>query len=145
MPRLRIRRAASTDLSRLKEFLTACSLPTVGLEDWCPNFFIASGEEGSWVGIAGYELYGEVALLRSIAVDKRSRGMGHGQVLVEAVLADARKRGARRMYLLTETAMAYFKRLGFDALDRVQVEKAVKKSVEFTECCSGAQAMRRAL
>jgi amino-acid N-acetyltransferase len=142
---VRFRRADSIDISHLKDFLRANSLPTVGLEDWYTNFFIALDDEDSWVAVAGYEVYNQTALLRSVAVDKRSRGLGRGRALVEAVLADARKRGVQTVYLLTETAEPYFKRLGFDPIDRDRIEQAVKNSEEFKQCCGTAQAMRRTL
>ena len=140
----RLERADYADLDGLKNFLRANSLPTVGLEDCYENFFIAV-DEGRWVGVAGYEAYNQSALLRSVAVDKTLRGQGYGRALVEAVLQDARKRGVRTMYLLTETAGAYFQLLGFESIDRSRIEQAVKTSQEFTECCKSAQAMRKAL
>ena len=142
---VRLRRADSADVSHLTDFLRANSLPTVGLRDWHENFFIALDDEGSWVGVAGYEVYNESALLRSVAVDKRSRGLGHGRALVEAILADARKRSIHTVYLLTETAEPYFRRLGFDSVDRDQIDLAVRKSEEWTECCRTVQAMRKKL
>ena len=145
IPTLLLRRADRTDIKHLMDFLEANSLLTVGVEDWYRNFFIALNGEGSWVGVAGYELYDKSALLRSVAVDGASRNQGHGRALVEAVLADARKRGVRTVYLLTETAEPYFKRLGFDPVNREQVEPALKKSAEFTECCSACQTMRKRL
>ena len=142
---VRFRRADSIDISHLTDFLRANSLPTVGIEDWYENFFIALDDEGSWVGVAGYEVYNQSALLRSVAVDRGSRGLGHGRALVEAVLADARKRGIQTIYLLTETAEPYFKRLGFVPIDRDRIEQAVRNSEEFTECCGTAQAMCKRL
>jgi amino-acid N-acetyltransferase len=126
-------------------FLRNNSLPTVGLQDYFENFLIAVDEKGSWVAVAGYELYGQSALLRSVAVDKASRNQGHGRTLVEAVVADAKEQGARTVYLLTETAERYFKTLGFDSVERDQIEPAVKSSPEFGECCSTAHSMRRTL
>ena len=142
---VRLRRAGSADIPRLTDFLEANSLPTVGVEDWYENFFVAFDEEGSWIGTAGYEVYDESALLRSVAVDKGRRGVGHGRALVEAVLADARKRGVQTVYLLTETAEAYFERLGFHPVDRDHIEQTVKNSAEFTECCKTAQTMQKTL
>jgi amino-acid N-acetyltransferase len=124
-------------------FLTANSLTTVGVEDWYRNFFIASDENGTWVGVAGYELYKQSALLRSVAVETASRRQGYGQVLVETVLADARKLGVHTVYLFTETAEPYFKRLGFEAVDRREIEQPVMQSAEVRERCSECQAMRR--
>jgi len=120
-------------------------LPTVGVKEWCKNFFIACDEKDAWMGIAGYETYGESALLRSVAVDRSSRNLGYGRALVEAVLTDSRKQGIRTVYLLTDTAQAYFAKLGFRTVDRDRIETLVKTSAEFTECCETAQAMRRTL
>jgi len=120
-------------------------LPTVGIEDCLENFLIAIDEKGSWIGVAGYEMYGQSALLRSVAVDKASRNLGHGRLLVEGVLAHARKQGVRIVYLLTETAERYFSRLGFVPVGRDQIEAAVKNSPEFTECRSRARTMRKKL
>ena len=135
----------SADTLALKGFLRANSLPTVGLEDWYENFIIALDGRGSWVGVAGYEVYNQSGLLRSVCVDEGSRGLGNGRALVEAVLADAKKRGIHTVYLLTETAGSYFKRLGFDPVDRDRIDQAVRNSKEFTECCSTAQAMCKRL
>ena len=82
-------------------------------------------------------------LLRSVAVGKGSRNWGHGRTLVEAALAEAKERGIQTIYLFTETAEAYFKRLGFEPVDRNSVEQAVKNSPELTECCNTAQPMRK--
>lgn len=136
-----LERAKPEDLQKLESFLVEISLPTVGLRDCCQNFFIAMDERGLWSGIAGYELYNRSALLRSVAVRTDMRGQGCGQTLVEAVLEDMRKRGVRNVYLLTETAESYFKRLGFESITRDRLPQEVKKSAEFSECCSTAQAM----
>jgi len=141
----RLQDARSSDLPHLTEFLENNSLPTVGLRDCLENFLIATDEVDSWVGVAGYELYGKSALLRSVAVDPGARNLGHGHVLVDRVLARAKERGVRTVYLLTETAEAYFRQLGFEAIDRTQVDDAVKKSQEFRGCCISAQAMRKNL
>lgn len=117
------------------------SLPVVGLRDCYRNFFIAVDERGFWSGIAGYEFYNQSALLRSLAVRRDMRGQGCGRALVEAVLGDARNRGVSAVYLLTETAEGYFKRLGFESISRGRIPQEVKKSAEFSECCSTAQAM----
>jgi len=142
---VQLRRADSTDVPHIEDFLRDNSLPTVGVKDWYKNFFIALEEKGAWVGVAGYETYGESALLRSVAINEASRNLGHGRSLVETVLADSRKRGIRTVYLLTDTAEAYFTRLGFHAVTRDSIEPEVKTSAEFTECCKTAQVMRRVL
>jgi amino-acid N-acetyltransferase len=133
------------DIARVAGFLEGNSLTTVGLHECLENFLIAFDGVDSWIGVAGYELYGASALLRSVAVDKGSRRKGVGRTLVEESLSNASKRGARTIYLLTDTAEAYFVKLGFKRIDRNQVDEAVRASPEFGECCKSAQMMRKSL
>jgi amino-acid N-acetyltransferase len=105
------------------------------------NFVVSTDDKGMWCGVAGLEIYGHSALLRSVAVEKNSRRMGHGKALVDTVLSNARQNRVHTVYLLTESASDYFARLGFDLVDRKDVDEAVKASPEFTVCRSTAVAM----
>lgn len=110
------------------------------------NFVVALDQNGTWIGIAGFERYGQNCLLRSVAVDKQFRGRGYGRTLVETVLSNAKAEGIKTVYLLTEDARNYFERLGFGALDRRLVDEPIKASPEFTEsCCETAVAMRKVI
>lgn len=115
------------------------------MDAWVENFVIAEDQNGSLVGVAGLEFYDKSGLVRSVAVDKHFRGQGYGRILVEAVVEKARARGLKMLYLLTDDANVYFERLGFRAVDRKDVDRAVKASVEFTEMCENATAMRKVL
>ena len=120
-------------------------MTAVGLQECLGNFLIAYDERGSWIGVAGYEMYDKSALLRSVAVDKGSRRLGVGRTLVKQVLKNVGKRGVRTVYLFTDTAEAYFAGLGFERIDRNHADEAIKASPEFGECCSSAQLMRKSL
>lgn len=140
-----VRAAKPIDLPNIMSFLKDNGLPTNGVEKCFNNFVVAEDKDGSWVGIAGLELYGRGGLLRSVAVGKQYRGLGHGRKLVDAILRNAKAKGVQTMYLLTDSADAYFKGLGFEAVDRENIEADVKASPEFTECCETAIAMRKAI
>ena len=140
---MRIRPASRVDLRGICRFLIENELPTVGVEECVDNFVVAQDRNGSWVGVAGLEVYGKSGLLRSVAVDLRFRGKGQGRALVDAVLQNAKAKGLEIIYLLTDTAQAYFNRLGFEVVDRKDVDEVVKASPEFTECCETAAAMRK--
>ncbi len=92
----------------MKELLTEAQLPT---EDITPehleHFFGAQSEQGL-EGVVGLELYGSVALLRSLAVRTAARGLGVGAELVSKAEHYALEKGARSLFLLTMTAKAYF-------------------------------------
>lgn len=143
MPEFHIRGAELTDLQQIAYFLRANGLPTVGVENCYSNFVIATDEKGVWYGIAGLELYGQSALLRSVTVDETSRGMGYGKALVDAAISNGKQSGVRNVYLLTESASKYFENLGFAAMDRKDVDEAVKASPEFGACCTTAVAMSK--
>jgi N-acetylglutamate synthase-like GNAT family acetyltransferase len=130
-----LRAATNGDLQRIKSFLRDNGLPDLGVDSWIQNFIIAEDQTGNWVGIVGLELYGESCLLRSVAVDAKSRGRGYGRILVNAALGNARAKGLKRAYLLTDDASEYFERLGFQIVDREDVDASVKASLEFTEAC----------
>jgi amino-acid N-acetyltransferase len=67
-------------------------------------------------------------------------------VLVESALHVAEEQRMHDVYLLTFTAETYFRRFGFQLLDRGDVPATVRTSVQFTHACpSTASVMRRRL
>ena len=142
---IHVRPAVKNDLAEISSFLEANGLPASGVEKCVESFVVAENKTGSWVGIAGLEVYGRSGLLRSVAVDKRFRGMGQGRALVDAVLRNAKSKNIEMVYLLTDDAEQYFTGLGFEVVDREDVDEAVKASVEFGDMCASAVAMRKPL
>jgi amino-acid N-acetyltransferase len=118
----------------VQRLLAASSLPTTGIEAPGAEFLVAVAGERV-VGCAGLERYGDVGLLRSVAVDPEWRGRGLGAGLTRGVLALAKQRGIVCIYLLTETSAQYFHGFGFRAIPRSQADAAVQGSAEFTELC----------
>ena len=133
--------AAREDLPGILSLLGVSGLPPDGLEDHLGSTIVAR-ESGRVVGSAAVELHGPHALLRSVAVDGRHRGGGLGRRLTREALELARSRGAREAFLLTETADAFFARLGFGPIERPAVPEPVRGSVEFVSACpASARAM----
>jgi amino-acid N-acetyltransferase len=131
--------------------LTQSSLPIDGvaqiLEDSPEDFVVATLDESDGlVGVAGLEVRGEAALLRSVAVRMDTQRRGLGLQLIELAFDRAQHRRVRILYLLTTTAPDYFARLGFVRVERTDVPPAIAETVEFTSACpSSAVAMHRAL
>lgn len=128
--------AAATDADRdgVLQLLAHNGLPQVGLADHFATTLVAR-DGATVVGCAAVEPYGTAGLLRSVAVDASLRGQGLGIRLTEAALALARARGIRTVFLLTETAGAFFPRFGFHPIARADVDTSVRESVEFTTAC----------
>lgn len=127
--------ATASDEPSIASLLDASGLPTDGLTDHLATALV--GREGaSVVASAALELYGDAALLRSVAVAASARGRGLGRRIARAALDLAQQRGARTVYLLTTTASDFFARhLGFRRTVRLEVPAAVRQSVEFRGAC----------
>ncbi len=97
------------------------------------------------VGAAAIERYGANGLLRSVVVAPGQRGAGVGRAVVAAAEDLARAEGIRNLYLLTETAIDWFPRLGYAIVERPVAIAAVGSSVEFTTVCrdTGVPMVRR--
>jgi amino-acid N-acetyltransferase len=140
-----LRSAGSADLPAVLALLSRANLPTAGVADALPHFVLAESE-AELVGAAGLELYGESALLRSVAVEESWRGSGVGQTLIERALEITREHGIKDVFLLTTTAEHYFPRFGFVCVSRDSVAEGVQASAEFRGACpASATVMRKAL
>ena len=126
--------AAGEDLPVVLDLLRRCNLPQAGLEQHLATTLVAR-EGVRIVGCAALELYGRAALLRSVAVEPSSRGLGLGAQLTHAALDLARAHAVQTVYLLTESAGEFFPRFGFRVIPRPEVDPAVQRSVEFTGAC----------
>ncbi len=142
---LRIRSARADDWATISSLLTTSKLPLDGAREHVEDFLVAEAA-GALLGVIGVERYADGGLLRSAAVDAAWRGRGVGESLLEALLVRGTSAGMPSMYLLTETAEAWFARFGFARISRDDVPASVKASVEFTTACpASATVMRRAL
>lgn len=140
-----MRTARPQDLATIQHLLADSDLTTLGVADQMTHFVVAENA-GTIVGCAGLEPYGTEGLLRSVAVHSDYRSRGIAATLVAGLLDQARRSGVRTVYLLTETAVGYFSRIGFQEIDRSRVDESVQQSLEFTTaCCETATVMRLAL
>jgi amino-acid N-acetyltransferase len=137
---LSVEAARATDDALVRGLLTTAGLPLDGLSDQFPSAYVVAFDRGVVVGAAGLETYGDVGLLRSVAVSEAVRSRGLGRRLVENRLAQARLEGLGRVFLLTTTAAPYFERLGFLRTDRNEAPAALSESPEFAFACPASAA-----
>lgn len=138
-----IRQAEPHDLTAMLSLLRRASLPTEGVaEQHLGRFFVAEGE-GAIIGCVGLEVYGQTALLRSLAVTREFQNRGLGSRLAEHALRQAASLGLDEVFLLTTTAEGFFKRFGFTKIARENAPEQIRQSVEFRlNCCETAVCMR---
>lgn len=130
-----LRRATDRDLDTCRTLLATCELPTRGLERDFPSGYVVADAGGELVGCAGVEHYDGVGLLRSVAVASAARESGLGGRLVHDCVTRARERGMTSLWLLTTTAPAFFRRIGFATVDRLEAPVALRASEEFADVC----------
>lgn len=131
---LAVRPAEVADLDAVRALLAAANLPLDGMDEAFEHGVVAV-EDGLVVGAAAVEPYGTDGLLRSVVVNPTRRGSGLGRAVVAAAEASAGQRGIRDLYLLTETAIGWFPRLGYAPLDRDAAPAGIAGSLEFTTSC----------
>jgi amino-acid N-acetyltransferase len=137
--------AGAGDLEGVLQLLRDSGLPVDGLSDhWDTTLVVRDADR--IVGSAALEVYGDGALLRSVAVASGLQRSGLGRALTDAAIDLARRRRIPALFLLTTTADGYFPRFGFERIDRSQVPLSVRQSVEFTSACpASAIVMRKVL
>ncbi|MFC1556068.1 GNAT family N-acetyltransferase [candidate division KSB1 bacterium] len=80
-------------------------------------------------------IYGETALLRSLAVAEDCRGIGYGRLMTERLLKSAEDSGIRTMFLLTTTAEKFFEKYGFVSIARSEADESIKTTAEYKYLC----------
>ncbi|MHA2385633.1 MAG: arsenic resistance N-acetyltransferase ArsN2 [Candidatus Thorarchaeota archaeon] len=141
----RIERTSPSELSWILSLLNDVDLPSEGVKDHISNFLSLRSDDDDpnlapW-GCVGLEIYGDSALLRSMAISPEHQGKGLGTVLTKAIIEDAQEKGIKTLFLLTDTAEDFFRRFGFRVVEREHVPDDVKTSIEFTKLCLEAPAM----
>jgi amino-acid N-acetyltransferase len=138
----RIDLATPSDLPAVLTLLNDSGLPEAGLTCGPGTLLLTAKDADRIVGCAALELYGEHALLRSVAVAEDQRGQGLGDRITEEALELAGRLRLSDVYLLTDSAERFFARHGFELTTREQVPAEVAEAEEFsTCCCSGAVTM----
>ena len=98
-------------------------------------------QDGQVVGCVTLELYGDVALLRSLVVTPGRRGQRLGERLTAGAVEQAKGKGVRDLYLLTQTAADFFPRFGFSLEDRAAAPRVLGESEEFKSACPASAVM----
>lgn len=142
---LSIRRAQPSDETAILALLETCGLTLAGAREHLGSFWVAA-EGPDLIGTVGFERYGDIALLRSVATHPEWRRRGVAAALCERALTVLREDGVGTVYLLTETAESYFRRFGFRPITRSESDPRLAASAEFQgACCDTAVLMVRAL
>ncbi|WP_227354824.1 arsenic resistance N-acetyltransferase ArsN2 [Haladaptatus salinisoli] len=144
-PAVDLRPVRKADLPYVEARLERNGLPAADVEAHRESLYLCyAGDER--VGIGGLERHGRAALLRSVVIDSSVRGRGYGRALCERLLDRGRESGVERVFLLTTTAADFFRRSGFEEIDRDAVPAVIRETNQFADLCpSSAVCMSKAL
>lgn len=136
----------SQEFIGLRGTLLKNNLPVDDLGGEGQRYFSLMDESGAAFGYGGLEGVGADQLLRSLIIYPGARAKGMGRVLVRLLEARAREDGAQRVWLLTNDAEKYFRRLGYKTVDRVEAPKTIARTKQFAKLCpASAKLMRKEL
>lgn len=137
--------ATPEDLKTIQALLRSNNLPFEDCGDHLSNF-IGISQDKQIIAIGGFELVGQFALLRSVAVDPEFRRLGLAASLIDNRLSQLRLLKVEAVYILTETAEKYFSLLGFEIVGRDNLPVEIQTTQQCqTLCPASAIAMRLAL
>jgi len=134
-----LRQAGAADWPAVEALLLTNKLPTEGAQAHLSTYVLAVSN-GEVVGCAGAEVYGSLALLRSVAVAPGLHKQGIGRLLLQTMLQQARARDIASLHLLTVTAPEYFALYGFKRGKLEGAPAALKASAEFQGACPACAA-----
>jgi amino-acid N-acetyltransferase len=127
-------------LSSAVALLQAHGLPVSDITAGHLEHFFFAGSDGAPTGLVGLELYDTDSLLRSLVVGENARSKGLGSALIKHAEQYAASKSVRSIYLLTTTAEAFFRRLGYERTDRSQAPSSIKQTHEFASLCPASSA-----
>ena len=134
--------ATDTEKPKLEAMLRELDLKWQSVVGDPEDFFVLNTEKG-FAGCVCLEVFGKDAVLRSLAVNKESRGIGYGWMLADRAIDRARRRGVRRVYIATDSATDFFAtKLGFRVVDQSTIGDRVLEAKVFRDRSASETTMR---
>lgn len=132
---MNIHSAEPADLPAVRALLESERLPASDVDERALERFLIWRDDAGVHGTVGLELYGDVALLRSLVVARHARDNGAGGALTQAAEKQAAEWGARFVYLLTTTAESFFSTRGYRKIDRAEAPTSIQGTSQFSGLC----------
>lgn len=141
LPPGRFRPGRRGDARAVADLLASSGLAAAGAESRMGSTVVCERPGGGLAATASLEDSDGLGLLRSVAVAPDLRGAGLGMLAVGTAVRAGRSRGVKRVFLFTDTASAFFERLGFHAVDRDGLPDSIRLGQAREECAPSATVM----
>lgn len=139
---MKTRPALSSDFSAVSSLLNEAELLIDDLDRELKNFIVGTIDD-QLCAAGGLEVFGRIALLRSVVVAEQHRGRKTGSEIILALLAHAKALNIQHLYLLTRSAEQFFKGFGFNLIERDLAPKCISETSQFSELCPAKAALMR--
>jgi amino-acid N-acetyltransferase len=133
-----MRTANDLDRDDVSALLSASRLAALDSTSQFGSQYVVAHANGRLIGVAGLEIYGADALLRSVAIAPSFRSQGLGRQLTQDRLRWAIERGISTIYLLTADASSYWRRHGFTEIRREEAPAAIRSTSQWSGGCSAS-------
>ncbi len=142
---MKLRLCKKSDLTQIKSLLKSEGLPSEDINEHLKNIIIVE-EKGVILGFGAMEKYNKVGLFRSLVVTKKRRSEKIGSTIYQHIEDLSKLMKMENLYLLTETASEYFKKLGFIEITREEVPGEIKNTKQFSNLCpASATVMKKTI
>jgi N-acetylglutamate synthase-like GNAT family acetyltransferase len=128
------------DIEDVVSLLEEVNLPVADLNSPMLQHFLGAYMDSELIAVGGLEVHARHALLRSLATAPARRNQGFASQIVSALEHRARSAGVSDLYLLTETAQAFFASRGFALVPRDAAPSPIAGSPQFRELCPASAA-----
>lgn len=141
---LQIFKIKEEERNQLIALLNEANLPFSDLPQTLNHFYLAKKNERT-IGSIGLELFGSLALLRSMVVKKGMQGEGIGKKLLQQLISGTKEDqlGLEEIFLITEHAEKFFWASGFKTIAREDVPEMLKELPQFKSICPTSAAVMK--
>lgn len=137
-----VSKALPEEYNAVSTLLSNQGLPSKDISRRLDHFFVIR-ENGNIIAVIGLEIYGKDALLRSMATNPDYRKKGLASSLVDYIIAYAKTLQLTSLFLLTETAEAFFDKRKFSKIERRDAPETIRTSSEFCHACPASAALMK--
>jgi N-acetylglutamate synthase-like GNAT family acetyltransferase len=116
---------AHGDAFELTEFLRSADLMASGVGEPDVRLWVDLDADGRIVASTGFELRGQDALLRCLAVHPSLRGAGRGTELARFAIEQAEALGAQRAWVLSRRWAPFWASVGFEPAHTAELATAL--------------------
>jgi N-acetylglutamate synthase-like GNAT family acetyltransferase len=137
---MEIKRAGAGDINNIQELMQESQsgqvVPDTGS---LQHFYLAYSKENELVGVAGFQIIGNNALLQALSVKPGFRGKGFGYLLMKTLDHAARTENIENIYLVSNELVDYFKRYGYEPCDTATLPQDIAASDLFQNLAKTSQ------